>query len=260
MGLRQRLENLVSNPLVVDSTDYEFAKSLLAYYEKKGALSSGRRPWLDKLEEKYNPETYVDPMNSPIGARLNKLHKSESISSGDLRFVESLRSAYARYGNLTPRQLNAFERVEERYSDEGVKRASEWQESYKSLRDDAVIAAKYYASNPPYYGDLANRILSEPDFVPTERQYNAITQNKYAQKVIAATKAEPLYPVNSLVQGRTSAPRNIRNKRAFILQTNAGDVVTAAKGTKRYLVLPVGEPSPVLVEERWIKKVKKLKK
>ena len=60
MGLRERLENLVANPLVVDSTDYDFAKGLLEYYNRKGHLTSGRRPWLDKLEHKYDAANYVE--------------------------------------------------------------------------------------------------------------------------------------------------------------------------------------------------------
>ena len=60
--------------------------------------------------------------------------------------------------------------------------------------------------------------------------------------------------------GRASAGPRFRGKKAFVLKTNHGPVTNAAKGTKKYLVLPVGEPSPVVVEEREIKRVKKLKK
>ena len=52
----------------------------------------------------------------------------------------------------------------------------------------------------------------------------------------------------------------MRGKKAFVLKVDAAPVVNAAKGVKRYLVLPIGEAVPVLVEEREIKKVKKLKK
>jgi len=261
MGLRQRLENLVSNPLVVDSPDYNFAKSLLEHYNRKGSLTTGRRPWLDRLEEKYNPETYVNPLaGNPTAEKLTALLGRVDVSERDKNFLTSLKSNLARYGSLTERQLNALERIAERYSDEGQARIAEWAETYRSRRDEAVIAANYYLSNPPYYGELALKITSDPDFVPTERQFNAITQNKYAQKVIAATLSEPLYPEGMLIEGRASGRLMIRGKKAFVMKVNHGHVVNAAKGTKRYLVLPIGAPTPIVVEEREIKKVKKLKK
>ena len=261
MGLRERLENLVRNPLLAESSDFDFAKGLLDYYNKKGHLTAGRRPWLDKLEAKYDPETYVDPLaNNPQADHMKSLLEREDVTERDKAFVTSLKNALERYGALTERQAVAFERRSARYSEEGQARRASWAADYASRREDAVIAAKYYAANPPYYGDLAERILSDEDFVPTEKQFNAITQNKYAQKVIKATKSDPLYPEGTMVEGRSGGPLPYRGKKGFVLKVNYGAVVNAAKGVKRYLVLPVGSPTPVVVEERHIKKVKKLMK
>ena len=247
MGLRERLENLVANPLVVDSTDFEFAKGLLDYYNKKGSLTTGRRPWLDKLEMKYNPENYVDPLKgNPEAQTIVQLLEREDVADGDKRFLTSLKGAIARWGKLTDRQFAALERIAERYSEEGKKRTAEWSTIYADRRPEAIAAANYYAANPPYYGDLAERILTEPDFIPTEKQFNAITQNKYAQKVIKATFSEPLFAAGAMVEGRASAHYRLRGKKAFVLKVNHGHVTNAAKGTKKYLVLPVGEPTPLV--------------
>ena len=260
MGLRERLENLVANPLVVDSTDYDFAKGLLEYYNRKGHLTSGRRPWLDKLEHKYDAANYVDPLEgNPQAKVIVDLLAKENIAEGDKRFLTSLKNAVARWGKLTERQAAALERITERYSEAGQQRRAVWSEIYATQRHEALAAANYYAANPPYYGDLAERILTEPDFIPTEKQFNAITQNKYAQKVIKATFSEPLFPAGAMVEGRASANYKLRGKKAFVLKVNYGHVTNAAKGTKKYLVLPVGAPTPLVVEEREIKKVKKLR-
>jgi len=261
MGLRERLENLVANPLVVDSTDYDFAKSLLAYYNKKGHLTTGRRPWLDKLEHKYDAANYVDPIEgNPVAECIVGLIENESVTERDRNFLQSLKNAVIRWGSLSERQHNALQNIVNRYSEEGVSRLEEWGKTYATRKPEAVIAANYYAANPPYYGDLAERILTEPDFVPSEKQFNAITQNKYAQKVIKATLAEPLFQEGVMVEGRASGRLKIRSKKAFVLKANYGHVTNAAKGTKKYLILPVGQPSPIVVEERELKKVKKLKK
>ena len=262
MGLRERLENLVANPLVVESTDYDFAKGLLEYYNKKGSLTAGRRPWLDKLEEKYDPATYVDPIKgNPQGEKIVALLNNPEVAERDKNFLNSLKGAVARWGKLTDRQEYALNQIVDRYSEEGKTRRNEWAENYKgALREEAVIAARYYLANPPYYGDLAYRIVSEEDFVPSEKQFNAITKNKYAQKVIRASQSEALYPVGTLVEGRAGSPTRLRGVKAFVLKVDASPVINAARGTKRYLVLPVGKPNAVEVEERYIKRVKNLKK
>lgn len=261
MGLRVRLQNLVNNPLVVESSDYNFAQSLLSSYERAGRLTAGRKHWLCKLEEKYNPETYVDPLQgNPEAEVILDLLSNSEVSSSDVAFLTSLKQAVGRWGKLTERQSEALSRIQERYSDEGLARRAQWSATYAERKNEAVIAAQYYQSNPPYYGDLAHKILNEEGFVPSEKQFNAITQNKYAQKVIASTLSEPLYAAGVMVEGRASSSPRIRGKKAFVLKTDYQPVVNAAKGAKRYLVLPVGEPSPVIVEEREIKRVKKLKK
>lgn len=261
MNIRERLEALVVNPRLVESGgDLDFAKSLLGSYNERSSLSSGRRVWLDKLEEKYSEDNFVDPLDNETGRQLKSL-LSEDLSNRDRAFVESLKRGFARWGNLSEKQQYALQSMAERYSPEGRARAENWSEIYRSEhREEAIIAAHYYLANPPYYGDLAEKILNDESFVPSEKQVRSITKNKYAQKVIAATIADAKYPVNSLVEGRASSSRSIRGKKAFVLQVNSGPVTSAAKGVKKYLVLPVGEAAPVVVEERHIKLVKKIKK
>lgn len=261
MSLRNRLETLVVNPRLVEAgSDLAFATSLLEYYNKKKSLSSGRREWLDKLEYKYDEANWTDPLDCENGRTLNEILAHSDLSDRDKSFMESLKGALCRYGSLTEKQAYALGRTATRYTAEGIAALSVWTEQYNGeKRNLAKIAAGYYLCNPPYYGDLANKIANDEGFVPTEKQYKAIVENKYAQKVIAATVAEAKYAVNALVEGRASAPYNIRGKKAFILQIDAAPVKSAAKGTKNYLVLPISEAAPILVEERAIKLVKKIK-
>jgi len=261
MNIRERLEALVVNPRLAESGgDLDFAKSLLGSYNARKSLSSGRRVWLDRLEEKYSEANYVDPLDNETGRQLKSL-LSEDLGDRDRAFVESLKRGFTRWGNLSEKQQYALQSIAERYSPEGQARLENWSEVYRSEhREEAIIAAHYYLANPPYYGDLSEKILNDESFIPSEKQVRSITKNKYAQKVIAATLAEAKYPVNSLVEGRASSSRSIRGKKAFVLQVNSGPVTSAAKGVKKYLVLPVGEATPVVVEERHIKLVKKIKK
>jgi len=229
-------------------------------YNKKGALTTGRRQWLTKLEVKYDEAAWVDPLDTDTGAVIKAALACSDLTDRDRGFIESLKGQYVRWHNLSEKQLNALGNVVAKYSDEGKAALSAWNTTYNAdeNKQRAEIAARYYLANPPYYGDLARRILEEDGYIPTERQFNKLTQNKYAIKVIESTLAEPKYPVNALVEGRSNTRRNIQGKKCFILKVNAAEVVNAAKGSKRYLVLPVGEAAPLLVEEREIKKVRKI--
>ena len=197
-----------------------------------------------------------------IPARLKAAIENEAVPQNTKDFLQSLVGAYDKYEGLTERQYEAFEKVEKRFSPERIAELQAWTSQYdEEKRAIAKICAEYYIANPPYYGDLSRRILSESEFVPTERQYRSLVENKYAKKVIAATFAENKFEVGAMVMGRTTASRkDIRDNLLVVIEVNAAPVKSAAKGSKIYRVLPVGQPNTMLVEERDIKRAPKNKK
>jgi len=264
MSYRDRFEDLLKNPRMISAgVDVDFATSLFDSYKKAGSLSKGRREWLGKLEDKYKEEGWADPLAGEFGTILKVVLANESLSEGDRSFANSLKSQYVRYKNLSEKQQAALVSMFQRYSPEGQKKASEWKDNYNTNhKREAEIAAHYYLSNPPYFGDLANRILEEEGFVPSLRQFNKITKNKFAAKVIESTLADPKFNVGDVVELRASAPYHLKMKndiKGFIIESNSKSVTNAARGSKNYLVLPIGAPTPIHIEERFMKRVKKIK-
>ena len=51
---------------------------------------------------------------------------------------------------------------------------------------------------------MSLKIGTDEDFVPTEKQFNALTKNKYAQKAIKAATESPAFPVGSLCKVRAN--------------------------------------------------------
>lgn len=256
MKLRKRLENLVANPrLKAAGKDHTFAKSLLAYYERTGRLTAGRRPWLDRLEERYADDA-PDYGDAGLAARIQGVRARVTEGSWDHNFLGSILEQNRSRGNLSGRQIEILEKIEGRYSEEALGKRARWAQDYTpEMAERMRIAAEYYLSNPPYYGDLARSVVGDPtSFVPTEKQYQAMTENKYAQKVLTAHFAEPAFAVGAKVSGRASAPRGINGKMGFVMKANAKPVTNAARGTKVYMILPVGEPVPVFCEERHLKR------
>ena len=126
-------------------------------------------------------------------------------------------------------------------------------------REIAHICALYYCDNPPYYGDLSYRLLYDSNFIPTEKQYKSLTENKYSLKVLESHYAVPKYKVNDYVSLRKNNPTRIReNTNLFVVvQVSPEPVTTAAKGTKKYKILPLDNKETYVVEERWLKNANK---
>ena len=129
---------------------------------------------------------------------------SKELSERDRKFAESLQRQFGEKGNLSPKQVECIERMEERYSEDAVAARKKWEASYKDEhRQTAIICANYYVTTS-YFRDLAVKIATDEDFVPTERQFNALTKNKYAKKAIAAATEPPAFPVGTLAKVRAN--------------------------------------------------------
>jgi len=188
--------------------------------------------------------------------RIEKLLENEDLSASNRSFAESLRKNHKKWGSLTPAQWSAFERMEARYDPEVIKVRQEWYDSWtdekaKNLR----IAAEYYLKNPPYFGDIAAKIVSDETYVPSAKLYRKMVENKYVQKVLATRASEPVFAVGSLVKIRKTSRTNwgLRDRIAMVVDNN-GEVRTAAKGGKTYTILPFGEANTIQIEERWLKR------
>ena len=68
--------------------------------------------------------------------------------------------------------------MEQRYSPESQLKRERWAQSYKAEhRETALICANYYATTM-YFRDLSLKIATDEDFVPTEKQFNALDQKQ----------------------------------------------------------------------------------
>ena len=128
----------------------------------------------------------------------------KDLKEGDRNFAESMRDQLKEQGKLSPKQIECLDRMEQRYSPASVLKRQQWEMSYKAEhRPTALICANYYITTM-YFRELSLKIGSDENFVPTEKQFNAITKNKYAQKAIKAATEPPAFPVGSLCKVRAN--------------------------------------------------------
>lgn len=178
-------------------------------------------------------------------------------------FLESVKEQLGRRGNLSDKQINIVKKIESENNEDAQNKRKEWINSYDDEKKQiAVICATYYHATGDYYRRMASQVLEDPDFILSEKQWKAMCDNKYAAKVIKATFDDPLYPAGSLVSLRSSAPWRVKDASPqgifLVVETNAAPVVSACKGAKIYKIMPVGSATSFIIEERHIKKMKKV--
>ena len=254
MGIAQTFEKVLSHPRITER-DYMFATSLQDYYKKKKRLSPGRRRCLAQLEERYaNMPTVAEVLQPEILARINDVFPRTEESSWDRGFLESIKAQVeAAHRELSTKQIEILVKIEERNSHDEVQAREEWSSKYAEHRSDAIVIANYYLAGTSYFRDLALKVVSDPEFVPTPHQHRRMCENKYAKRVLKCHHADPLYPEGSKVTGRATAPSH-QNKHGFVVKVDAAPIKNACKGAKRYLVLFIGDPTPQIIEEKYLKR------
>ena len=183
----------------------------------------------------------------------------------DTGFLESLAGQLAKGRTLSPKQVETLAKIEYRNNPDVIEARAHWDRDFTDeMREIAKVCAHYYEANQPYFADLVAKVLNQPDFTPTEKQYKAMCENKYALKVRASTYDAPVYSVGALVALRSTAPWSAKNActvgSALVLSVGARPVTSGAKGAKTYEILPVGGAIKVQVEERHLKKMRQPKK
>jgi hypothetical protein len=259
-----RLKALIANP-AMSARDCQFANSLLSYYVKRKSLTSGRARCVRELEQRYSAEAVAEraARTAPLTARLQALTSRVAEGSWAGGFVESLTEQLASGRNLSQRQLEILERIEGEHSDEAISAAAAWNNNFSDdMRERLTIASRYYRREG-YFTNLVDRALTadgQPTaFIPTEKQYRKITENKYAQKVLTAHYDAPKYAAGSMVQLRPSAGYLNRSKagdKPCVVISTREPIVSACKGAKMYRILPIGSSIMITIEERHIKKAR----
>ena len=198
-----------------------------------------RRPKAERLEVENGDARFESLM-------------AKKLSEKDRNFAESLKRQFEDGGKLSPKQIECVEKMEQRYSPESVLRREHWAQSYKAdHRETALIVARYYRTTT-YFRDLATNIVLDEDFIPTERQFEALTKNKYAKKAIAVATTPPAYPKGALCKVRANinlvSDRRLHDQFALVMDNHATGLYASST------VLVNGEK--VILEDRCLKAAK----
>ena len=183
-------------------------------------------------------------------------------------FFESVKAQFDKKHTLSVKQIETVQKIAAKFSPEAIRERESWYESFGELQKENLrICAEYYKGSG-YFRDLVERVLSDSDYIPTPALYKKFVENKYAEKVLDAYRAEPKFPVGSLATLRKVRSNGYMAENGhapwadvnvMVLSTNE-PIVSSAKGCKRYRCIMVGSPVTLYCEERDLKKMRGGKK
>ncbi len=211
---------------------------------------------------------YMSSSNETKTQLVNRIEKvaargTTTLTDWERSFLGSLRDSAKKWGRLTAKQHDTFQRIEKKTDPKNIAARKSWIESFTpDMREKLKFAAEYYQANPPYFGDAARRILSNPDYVPTEKLYRKMVLNKYVQRALDNSAEVPKFTVGTMALVRDNQHnqqhrllRPLRNQLVMIIECE-DNVRSATKGSRKLKVLPVGGTEVIETEERFLKKAK----
>lgn len=225
-------------------------------------------------------------MNTPTTLQLECLLDrvyENSEASEDLwekGFLESVLEQRKKRPYLSESQIRTIDRIREKYTDVAIAEKQHWKENWSDYhRDLCLKVAHYYKANPPYFGSLVSKALSDKEnFFFVESDFLKFTNNKYSLKVLKNYEEELRFRVGDTVQIRatnridtanvsadqyySSYPnkkvrREMVDKVGFVIKTDAKPVTRAARGSRIYQILITGEVAPIYAHESDLKRAKK---
>ena len=197
---------------------------------------------------------------------------SRSVCGGwDRNFLISILEHFQKGRALSVKQKQTLGKVLARNTAESQKKHENWEVIYEhQYKTDAMVLGAYH-SRQPYYQEMARDILDHR--VPERGKFLRMYDNKYSKKVLGQHKLEPKYSLSDYLMPRTTFSsykhveiqndtvwasqnrliQNFKKRGGFVIEV-CEKIYSHAKGAKRYKLLPVGETTPIIVEERFLKK------
>ena len=211
----------------------------------------------------------MDSLVEKINATL-----ARSLCQGwDRQFLVSIQGKLEAGSNISDRQMETLSQIFNKCNETNEKKHQEWGKLYESnYKFDAIVLAHYHIAQR-YYNDISDVIIRGQ--TPAKRKFMRMYENKYSQKVLREYYKPPRLSSGERVLPRSNCNSyqnidthhitdyNISRDCVERFMKHGGFIVgveehisTAAKGAKRYRVLPPGKPHYIIVEERFLKRAR----
>jgi len=234
-----------------------------------------------RLAKEYGSFSDVRVDDPSLPQRIRTLFVSEHIKDNKFlqSFLPSILEQFEKKGYLTQKQVDILEKNEVLFDpmriEEVRKQHEEWSKEYDDQkRADTKKVAEYYKAeydsgrNHTFWHEkTATKVLEDPDYIPTKKEYEKMVLNKYAQSWLMNSCAKPRFAEGDYVvlnaQSKTYwNQRNFGGEFSTLSKFEIGTIIEVKppqynrKGANICVVLPMGGMKVVEIEERFLKKAK----
>jgi hypothetical protein len=204
------------------------------------------------------PKVHIQKVDDPsIPNRLDTLISNPVITPKDKEICESLKQGWDRYNSITAGQNGLLLKFEQRYDateiSKRTQQQSDWLSSFSpEMRARLNICADYYC-NTPYFRDIALQVKADPKWTPSEKQYRAMCENKYANRIMENIQNPAKYSVGCIVELRKNVRHYLITDNRLCAVLEIQETVGPARGSRVYTLMPFGSDTKITVCERDIK-------
>ena len=160
----------------------------------------------------------------------------ESVEGWDRGFLESVQDQLKKGRKLSEKQEKALEKVFARHTEEAKQERADWFTNFgEAKRERLRVIADYYLRVGSYFMDLVANVKHDENFVPTKKQYHAMCENKYYEKIWENYKTPAKFQRGDLIMIRKvqRLSESWRGKVCVVLDNN-GNRFEPFKGGRPY--------------------------
>jgi hypothetical protein len=198
---------------------------------------------------------------------IERIYNRPTMSVWARGFCDSIGERIRLNRKLSEKQTAVMQKIFAENSEKSLLDLKVWTREYlHEWKDDAKVLATYYKQTG-YYSHLADIILR--DDIPPRATFLKMCSNKYAKKVLAESKKPHKFACGTHVVANAKCARthlhpivmeslsygccgNFKNRGGIVVEVSTL-IHSAAKGAKRYKILPIGSVEMFWVEERYVK-------
>lgn len=191
----------------------------------------------------------TNKINDPtIPTRIDNLLKNGTpFNDWESKFLNSIADTYKKYSNLSEGQYNTLVSLEKRYGPEEMEARREWYKTWDDDKNERFRKVIEYYKGTSYYQGIVER-AKDTNYIPTQKEYEAVTKNKYAERLLKELAAGPKFAVAELVVVRYYGEHRLG------LVTYVSNKCDWTKGSRWYTVDIVGGVSGVNTVEKDIRR------
>ena len=164
-------------------------------------------------------------------------------------FLSSLQNFYKKMNYLSDKQYIALERM---YADYSVNH-SEWRQNFSDEKKNIFKLCCEFYKTTKWYSSIVVKYQRDQNYIPTEKEYKVLCENKYATLLISEYNKAPAYSLGEMIRVRKKNDYGVGNVLEIL-----PEIDVAVRGGRKYKVYfpNIGNGNTLIMQERHIARVR----